>query len=146
MMLGTLVSYFVIQGSAFAVDRPEDRAGLRTDAEVQEHVDSESRLETPYALAGLVICVVEFAYHLFDQSRSAGALEGLVDDMIVEAYVDDLKAGQSFNPRRHGEVQGQHVGIAVERRPRGGFDQWPGPLGDTAHVQDLAPVLHQVRH
>lgn len=88
-MLGTLTAYLVIQGSAFTVDLPGGSSGpVKKD---KADVDKEAKAENLFALIGLVICVLEFAYYLYVQASGADT-DSQVENKIIDAQVNALKS------------------------------------------------------
>mmetsp|Transcript_3040 Transcript_3040/g.6481 ORF Transcript_3040/g.6481 Transcript_3040/m.6481 type:complete len:593 (+) Transcript_3040:96-1874(+) len=91
MMLFTLIGYVIIQAPAFRLDQMPKPAGI-TPEEMKEDVTKESAGENSYALAGLIICCLEFVYYLWKMATDDSGTEKQ-DDQIVEANVQAMKDG-----------------------------------------------------
>lgn len=87
MMMCTTLGYFIIQFSAFQVD------SFTKDASPQE-MRYESGSENMFALAGLIICMVEFVYYLWVCWRDANSESGAIVDQIADANVQAMREGK----------------------------------------------------
>mmetsp|Transcript_87592 Transcript_87592/g.252601 ORF Transcript_87592/g.252601 Transcript_87592/m.252601 type:complete len:576 (-) Transcript_87592:130-1857(-) len=87
IMLGTLLGYFIIQGSAFTVDTFEKPPS-------SHEIAVEAKHENGFALAGLIVCAVEFLYYLHVCWTDAGDSSGTVDDHIADANVQAMRDGK----------------------------------------------------
>jgi len=93
MMLITLLGYVIIQGCAFTADKQPKPPDM-TQVEDQRAIAKEAATENNWALLGIVVCTLEFAYYLKDQWAQTGDSSGAIDDAIADANVQAMKEGK----------------------------------------------------
>jgi len=81
------VGYFIILGSAFSMDTFEKPPRVSEQR-------MEAGAEAPFALVGLFVCMVEFAYYLKVCWGHADGEDGRVDDRIAEKTVQAMRDGK----------------------------------------------------
>jgi len=94
IMLCTSLSYLVIQGPAFTVDKTRSWQAKHKDlAMYQEELLKEAHSEQHFALAGLVMCCIFFLGYLILMWKDAQKPTGSVQNAIVQANVQAIKDG-----------------------------------------------------
>lgn len=87
IMLITCISYIIIQGAAFVVDKPPTE-------ETEEHAKMEAKFENPFAWAALVTCCAMFFWYLYMMWKESLNIDGAVQDEIIQKAVAGIQDGQ----------------------------------------------------
>jgi Ca2+/Na+ antiporter len=138
-MLGTLTAYVIIQGSAFTVDQPGGSSGPVKKGE--DDVHKEAILENKFALAGLVVCVLEFVYYLYVQAKDAGT-DSNVENKIIDAQVNALKNKKTTLRGVMGDLREQKWTTTLRTTTNTDLEQALLNKDTKEEVQRMCKILH----